>query len=312
MALTYGDLDAAARKKYIPTLIDQVFIANALLVKLLAKTQIIFDSGLKIVQPVLYGKLAGGSYKGLDPFDIGYKQTQTMAEWDWKNVYVNITIPGDDIAKTEGDEKVIGILQSKMETATMTMNDILSEMLFSDGTGNGNKDFDGLLNGIDSGTTYGTYGGIDRTTNSWWAANVNTTGGAVTLSAINEMIGSCTIGQKKPDLIFTTQTIFDKVWARVQPQQRFLDSKSPLAQVGFTGINFNSHADLIVDNHCPSGYMFFLNTDFWKFVINRNKNFQWTPEKTPTNQDAYVRQLLTMGNFICQQCRVQGVMTGLS
>lgn len=86
MALTYSDLDAAARKKYIPTLIDQIFIANALLVKLLAKTQIIFDSGTKIVQPLLYGQLAGGSYKGLDTFDISYKQTQTMGEWDWKNV----------------------------------------------------------------------------------------------------------------------------------------------------------------------------------------------------------------------------------
>ncbi|MBU2051529.1 MAG: phage major capsid protein, partial [Gammaproteobacteria bacterium] len=164
MALTYSDLDAAARKKYIPTLIDQIFIGNALLVKLLAKTQIIFDSGLKIVQPLLYGQLAGGSYKGLDAFDISYKQTQTMGEWDWKNIYVNVTIPGDDIAKTEGDEKVVGLLQSKMETATMTMNELLSNMLFGDGTGNSSKDFDGLLNAIDS-TTYASYGGVSET---WW------------------------------------------------------------------------------------------------------------------------------------------------
>ncbi len=311
MALTYSDLDAAARKKYIPTLIDQIFIANALLVKLLAKTQIIFDSGTKIVQPLLYGQLAGGSYKGLDTFDISYKQTQTMGEWDWKNIYVNVTIPGDDIAKTEGDEKIIGLLQSKMETATMTMNELLSNMLFGDGTGNSSKDFDGLLNAIDS-TTYTTYGGVDASTNTWWAAQIDSTGGAVTLDAINSMLGSCTIGQKKPDLAFTTQTIYDKVWARVQPQQRFLDGKSALAQVGFPGINFNGHCEIIVDNHVPTGYMFFLNTDFWKFVLNRNKNFQWTAEKTPTNQDAYVRQLLTMGNLICQQRRVQGVMTGLT
>lgn len=311
MALTYGDLDAAARKKYIPTLIDQIFIGNALLVKLLAKTQIIFDSGLKIVQPLLYGQLAGGSYKGLDTFDISYKQTQTMGEWDWKNVYVNVTIPGDDIAKTEGDEKIIGILQSKMETATMTMNELLSNMLFGDGTGNSSKDFDGLLNAIDS-TTYTSYGGVDSATNTWWTAQIDSTGGAITLDAVNSMIGSCTIGQKKPDLMFTTQTLYDKLWARVQPQQRFLDGKSALAQVGFSGINFNGHCEIIVDNHVPSGYVFVLNTDFWKLVLNRNKNFQWTAEKTPTNQDAYVRQLLTMGNLICQQRRVQGVMTGLT
>ena len=53
----------------------QIFISNAILTKLLAKSQVVFDSGLKIAQPIIYGKLASGSYKGLDTFDISYKQT---------------------------------------------------------------------------------------------------------------------------------------------------------------------------------------------------------------------------------------------
>ena len=311
MALTYADLDAAVRKKYLPTLIDQIFIGNAMLVKLMAKTQVVFDSGLKIAQPVLYGQLAGGSYFGLDPFDITYKQTQTYAEWDWKALYVNVTIPGTDMARTEGDEKIIGLVQSKMETATMTMNELLSNMLFGDGTGNSTKDFDGLANAID-GTTYDSYGGIARASNAWWGGQIDSTGGAVTLDAIQNMIGLCTIGSKKPDLAFTTQTIFNKLWARVQPQQRFLDGKSELAKVGFSGINFNGHMEIIVDNHCPAGTLYMLNTDYWKLILNRQRNFYWTTEKTPTDQDAYVRQLLTMGNLICVQPRVQGVMSGLT
>jgi len=309
MALTYNDLDTAVRKKYLPHLIEQIFISNALLLKLMQKSQVILDSGLKIAQPVVYGTLAGGSYWGLDTFDTSYKQTTTYAEWDWRAVYTNVTIPGTDLAITEGDEKIVGLLQQKMEVAQMTMHELLSQMIFGDGTGNSGKDLDGLLNAI---STSNTYGGIDRTTNSWWQAQVDTTGGAVSLDAINAMIGKCTIGNKKPDLIITTQTLYDKVWSRCQPQQRFLDSKSPLAQVGFSGINFNGHADMIVDNHCPSGYMFFLNTDYWRFIINRNKNFTWTPEKTPVESDAYVRQLLVMGNLVCVQPRVQGLMTGLS
>lgn len=312
MALTYADIDAAVRKKYLPTLIDQVFISNPLLVKLMATSQVIFDSGLKIAQPVLYGQLAGGSYFGLDTFDITYKNTQTYAEWDWKACYVNVTIPGTDMARTEGDEKIMGLVQSKMETASLTMNELLSTQMFGDGTGNSSKDFDGLLNGIDSGSTYATYGGISRTTNSWWASQYDSTGGALTLDAVQNMIGLCTVGQKKPNLCFTTQTLFNKLWARVQPQQRFLDGKSDIAKVGFSGINFNNHMEVIVDNHCPSGTMFFLNTDYWKLVLNRNRNFYWTAEKTPTDQDGYVRQLLVMGNLICVQPRVQGIMTGLT
>jgi hypothetical protein len=207
MALTYDDLDVAVNKKFLPKAVEQIFIGNALFTKLLAKSQVVFDSGRKIAQPIIYGKLAGGSYSGLDTFDIGYKQTQTYAEWNWKSYYVNVTIPGDDLDIAEGDEKIIGLLASKMETATMTCHDDLTTMMFSDGTGNSSKDFDGLLNGADNGTLYASYGGITRTTETWWKGVVDSTGGAVTIDAINSMIGSITIAQKKPDLAFTTQTL---------------------------------------------------------------------------------------------------------
>jgi hypothetical protein len=312
MALTYDDLDTAARKKFLPKAIEQIFVGNAALTKLLSKAQVVFDGGLKIAQPVIYGMLAGGSYKGMDQFDTSYKQTQTYAEFDWKNFYVNVTIPGDDLAKVEGDEKIIGLLQSKMETATMTAHEILSLMFFADGTGNASKDFDGFLNSIDDSTLYATYGGIERTANTWWKAVVDSTGGATTLDFINSLIGQITIGNKKPDLCFTTQTIYDKIWARVQPQQRYLDPKGALGSVGFSGINFNGHMDVIVDNHCPSGTMLFLCTDYWKLVLNRRRNFYWTNEKNPIDADGYVRQMLTMGDLICLQPRVQAQATGLS
>lgn len=312
MALTYDDLDAAVKKKFLPTLIDQVFIANPLLVRLLAKEKVVFNSGLKIAQPVIYGQLAGGSYWGLDTFDISYKETQTYGEWSWKACYVNVTIPGTSLAISEGDEKIMGLLQSKMETASMTMNELLSTMIFGDGTGNSNKDFDGLRNAIDDGTSYPNYGGIDRTTNSWWNAKMDTTGGAVTLDAIQSMIGACTIGNKRPDLAITTQAIFDTIWARVQPYQRLTNDKTDVANVGFPTIRFNNHMDIVVDNHCPAGTIYILNTDYWKLVINANKNFSWTPPKTAPDIDAYVRQLLVMGNLICTQPRVQGVMSNLS
>ena len=227
-------------------------------------------------------------------------------------MYVNVTIPGDDLAKTEGDEKLIGLLQSKMETATLTAHDDFAAMFVSDGTGNASKDFDGALNGSDNGTLYPSYGGIDRATNAWWDGYVDATGGATTLDLVNSTIGACTIAQKKPDLAFTTQTIYDKLWARVQPQQRYLDSKSKLAEVGFTGINFNGHMEIIVDNHVPAGYMMGFNTEYWKLVLNRKRNFFWTAEKTPVDADAFVRQMLTMGNLLCVQPRAQFILSGLT
>lgn len=237
-----------------------------------------------------------------------------MAKWSWKYHWVNVTLTGTELAETDSDQQIISHLESEMQGASMTMNDMLSTAFFGNGTGNSSKDFEGLLNALDY-TNFTTYGGIDRSANTWWNAYNNTTGGAITLDMINAAIGQCTFDDKLPDMGITTQTLYDKIWARVQPQQRFIQGggkNSDLFKVGATGIEFNNHFVIIVDNHCPAGYFFGLNTDRWKVVINKNKNFQWTEPKTPVNADMYVRQLLLGGNFLCIEPRANFMLTGLT
>lgn len=97
-----------------------------------------------------------------------------------------------------------------------------------------------------------------------------------------------------------------------QPQQRGnLDNTPALAHAGFTGIAFNQ-ATIVVDNHCPSGYAFFLNTDYWKMVVHRKRDMVWTEKKVPLNQDAYVRQLLFAGALCCVAPRWQGYISSIS
>lgn len=312
MTLTYSDMDAEVKKHYLPHLIDQVFQSNPLLTRLMSKSKVEVKGGRNIDQPVLYGKHAFGSYLGSDAFDIAYKPKKTLAQWDWKFVYSNITLTGTDRAIADSDEKIIDQLDSEMQGCSLTVNDGLSTMFFGDGTGNTLKDFDGLLNAVDDGTSYDSYGGISRATNSWWNAYVDATGGAVLLDTVNAAIGHVTVNEKKPDLGITTQAIYDKLWSRIQPSQRSLgDKHQDIANVGFTGVNFNGHCAITVDSHCPAGSLFLLNTEYWKLIINRNKNFEWTPAKTPVDADMYVRQLLLGGNLICIAPRYQAQLTGL-
>ena len=86
MAVPFTDMDTAVRSKYIPTLIEQIFIAHPFLTRILSKNKVIFDSGANIRQPVIYGRLKGGSYSGMDPFDITLTETQTMAQWGMETV----------------------------------------------------------------------------------------------------------------------------------------------------------------------------------------------------------------------------------
>lgn len=298
MAVTFDDMDVAVRKMYLPNIVNQFFKATPFLARLIARNNVRVKGGRKIAQPVMYGELPGGSYRGLDTFDTSYKETHTYAELDWKSNYVNVTIPGDDLAKADSDEEIIGLLTPKMQTAGFTIRKNVTLQAYGDGTGNGSKDMDGLQNGIDDGTNFASYASINRSTEDWWKSTINSTGGSLTLDMLQSAYGDATDGDEHPDLILMRQTLWDKLWARVQPQQRFISDDFPeMKAIGFQGFMFNQ-AVVIPDNYVtPDDAIYLLNTKYVFLVINQNRNFEWTPPKQPVEQDAYVRQLLLMSNL---------------
>uniref|UniRef100_A0A6M3INJ3 Putative capsid protein n=1 Tax=viral metagenome TaxID=1070528 RepID=A0A6M3INJ3_9ZZZZ len=306
MALTYSELDAHVREKYIPVLQDAYYYSTPLMAQLMAKSKVVFDSGAKIDIPVLYGELPSGWYTGLDTFDISKVETTTLAKFAWKQMYVDVTLDGTTELQVEGDEKVLSIIETKMENALKTFSKQFSQAIYAD---QGTKAIRPMTEAL---ATTGTYGEISKTTYSWWRGQVNSTGGAYDHDMAQSMYGDCSDGATQPDLIITTQDIFDKIWLRVQPLQRGnLENTPGLAKVGYTGIAFNK-ATIVVDNYCPSGYIFFLNTNFWKLVVHKKRNMHWTDSKVPLNQDAWVRQLLWAGALCCAAPRWNGYISSVS
>lgn len=177
--------------------------------QLMSKSKVVFNSGAKIDIPVLYGDLPNGWYTGLDSFDISSVETTTLAKFDWKQMYVDVTLDGTTILKVEGDEKVLSIVETKMENAGKTFSRAFSQALYAD---QGDK---AILPLTDAIATSGTYGEINKATYSWWQGNVNTTGGAFDMDMLQGMYGDCCDGAIQPDLIITTQDIYDKIWLRV-------------------------------------------------------------------------------------------------
>jgi len=306
MALTYDEIDAHVQDKYIPTLQDQFYNSTPLMAQLMSKAKVIYDSGRKIAQPVLYGELPSGWYTGLDTFDISKTEVTTLAKWAWKQMYVDVTLDGTTLLQVEGDEKVLSIVASQMEAASKTFTRRFTQAIFAD---KGAKAIDEVVLAM---ATTGTYGEISKDDNSWWRGNVDSTGGAFDMSMLQTQYGACSDAMVHPDLIVTTQAIYNKIWARTQPQQRGnLDNTPGIAHIGFTGIAFNQ-ASIVVDRECPAGYIFLFNTDFWKLVVHRRRNMYWTDKKIPINQDAYVRQLLWAGALICQAPRWQAYISNVS
>ena len=58
--------------------------------------------------------------------------------------------------------------------------------------------------------------------------------------------------------------------------------------------------------------MYFLNTDYLEMVVHTDANWTQADDKMSVNQDAVVIPLLWMGNLVCSNRSLQGVLLDAS
>lgn len=146
-----ADIAATTLDTYLKDLVENVFNSNALWVRLASRDRIMLDGGDKIRQSIIYDKLNSDWYTGLDEFDVTRKLTKVPLIFTWKQAYANISIDGLSMLQNSGAAKVIDLVETEMETAKLTISDMLGTGVFGDGTGTvtSAKALDGLLVAVD-------------------------------------------------------------------------------------------------------------------------------------------------------------------
>lgn len=293
---------------------DAIFNDLALFEVLNARTKIKRKGGIKLLESLMYQKnSAGGSYSGYDTFDLSPQEGFTNAEFNWKFYEWTITISGEEELKNAGEAEMIDLLEGKWEQTRMSIQDRLDQDAFLDGTGNNSKNITGLALMVDSA---GTYGNIARATNSWWGAQETAVGGVLQVSGsagMRRMYNDCSLGKGKrtPNLLLSTQVIFEAYEALMDPNMRFTQGGDK--NVGFTNDNLVfRNAPLMWDEYCQSGYLYFLNTEFMKLCVHTERDMKPTDWKVPPGQDAKVAQIYWAGNMVCSNCRHLGKQTGIT
>lgn len=308
MALNYSEISAITEKYFYPKLVDNIFTSNVLLMR--AKKKGWYEKvggGEKVIMPVLYATTtASGWYNGSDTLTITANDQITAAEFDWKQAHATISITGRDEKINGGSkEKIVDFVRAKTQAAEKTLAQNIGTGLYNDGT----TDTDaivGLRLGVDSA---GTYGGIDRTTYSWWAAQEDSTTTTLSLGVIQGMYGDCTVGPSHPTIITTTQDIYDIYIGKLQPMQRYTDSDT--ASAGFQNVMY-AGTPIVVDGQCPANHMFFINEEYIKFVVHKDADMAFQPFVRPTNQDVAVAHILWMGVLGINNCRMMGKLGAIT
>jgi hypothetical protein len=293
--------------KYRDQLTDNVFTARPLTYFLTDKGRIrMLDGGTKIVEPLIYGQNSTvASYSGYDSIALTAQTGITAAEYDWKQYAASIAISGIEEAKNNGDAAILNLLEAKVMQAEESLREGFNTMFFGDGTGNSGKNWNGLGNLVEAS---GTVGGINRATagNEYWRSYEENTAGALTLAQMNTAYNSVSVGNDHPDMVLTTQTLYEKYESLLQPQLRYTDTKT--ADAGFQNLLFKA-APVTYDTGCTAGVMYFLNSKYLTLVGHSGKWFSQTEFVRPENLDAKYALIMCYGNLTVRNCAKQGKLT---
>ena len=293
---------------YRAQLTDNVFTARPLTYWLMDKGRIrMLNGGTKIVEPLIYGQNSTvASFSGYDTLSLTPQDGISAAEFEWKQYAASIAISGIEEGKNNGEQEIINLLEAKIMQAEESMREGFNQMFFGDGTGNTGKDWNGLGNLVESGNTVGGINSATGQGNDWWRSYEENTAGALTLLQMATAYNTVSVGNDHPDVILSTQTLFEKYESLLQPQLRYTDTKT--ADAGFQNLLFKS-APIMYDVHCPAGTMFFLNSKYLTLVGHSGKWFTQTEFVRPEDKDARYALIMCYGNLTVRNRKKQGKLT---
>jgi hypothetical protein len=268
--------------------------------------------------------------------------------YEWRELAGSISISRKEERQNSGEAALIDLLEAKVKQAEMQMNETLNTQLLQ-GTvsgatfvpGNGGLDLNPLgyflrkNNQVDP-TTGGDVGNLAGDTYSWWrhktavadsasidtgndfALNISTYKGLVV--GLKRMHNYCSRGSGgSPDCVVADQVTYETYENALDEKVRY--GNTQLADMGFDNIKLRG-ATMIWDEVVPdidngttaitAGTAFFINSNFYKLIIDSETDIVTTPFIEPENQTAKTAKILFMGNAGVSNLRKHGVLYATS
>jgi len=314
---TVTQLVATTLNNYHKEFADNVSNSNAITAMLREGNRIrIIDGGKAIACPLTYAEETFAWYAGTELLSRAVKETISEADYAPANAVASITLSGPDLAKNRGKERVMNLLEGKVQNAEATMKNNITKAVYGDGTVA--KSFAGLKAMV-TADGLGTVGGIvagPTPPGQWpfWMNQFQVVTRATGLqypalkAAMNALWMKLIRGTEHPDLVAADAEIYSTYESGLQENQRYTDAK--LGGLGFETLKYKS-ATIVFDG-AATGLTgaYFLNTKYLKFEVYSGRNFEQLdlPEQSP-DMDAITRHLAFMGALTLSNRSMQGRLT---
>lgn len=302
-------------------LADGVTQNTALLFRLSKKGKVKpFSGGRSIIQELSYQENGTFQYySGWDTLNTALSDVITASEYNIKQAAASVSISGLEMLQNAGKEQVLDLLESRIEVAEATLKNNISNGIYSDGTGSGGKQIDGLQAQVADTPTSGVVGGINRSTYPFWrnvSFDATTDGGSAASSSniqsyMNRVYVQLVRNSDSPDLIVADNVYYRLYLESLQAIQRI--SSNEMAQAGFQTLKYMG-SDVVLDGgqggDAPVNHMYFLNTNYIFFRPHSDRNFTVLEpgERYSSNQDGITKFLVFAGNMTMSNASLQGVL----
>lgn len=257
-------------------------------------------------------------------------------------IATNVALAGSDLSINETPMQTLKLMKVTMESRAQDASDDVGNYLQGDGTANGGKAPNGLLNTVDAGTVASTYGGLSRATYSGLNATVTASGGTISLVKVRTLWNAISDGPVIPDFIITDYTTWGYFEQLQTPFQRnnqdFRPADRTVAQT--SGYSEQRWDGMIIsrDKKVTTGYFYMLNLKYLEWyalkwwegerVSAKAKDiegnvyedkiyapgdaFTWTGMIRAYNQGTVNGFMILGGNLICLAPMRNGVLTGIT
>jgi len=310
------------------------------------------NGGERVALPLMYGKNdTVGTHGGYSVIDTTPQDGLTTAFYEWAEIAGSISISRKEQRQNSGEGRILNLLEAKLKQAEMTMRETLNQQLLQGTVSSATFVQDTADDGSYGLNPLGYFlrknkatdpstinvGNIASSAESWWRHRVGVLGanaGSVTGEdfdlnvstyaglkvALRRMYNYCSRGSGgSPNLAVADQVTFETYENALDVNIRFQNTK--MGDLGFDTLKLRG-ATVIWDEVVPDMYtgttgitlgtMFFLNTNFYKLMIDSETDIVTTPFIEPENQTAKTAKILFMGQAGISNMRKHGVCLDIS
>ena len=299
-------------------IMDQVFLATPFWYLMSKKGKRTTQSGGRSIEiPLQYAKNETVKFIGKGgSVSLSSTDPLTVVHWNWKYLTGHIIRYFTEFQKNRGKAQLIKKVNADIDNLQSSLIDKLEVSLFSDGTSDANLAIDGVGNIIAEAPATGIVGNLNRATYDWWRNNFkDMSGEAASIylrKRMNTMFNDCgKYGEgisRFPDIIVCAQDVHEMYESEALEISRINIGDKKLADLGFGDIAYKGRP-ITWSPSCPSGSMYFLNTNVMEWVADPIENFtlgEWLPIVNQPRD--VVAHTMTVGNLVSGNCRRLGVV----